>query len=89
MLSGNRGYDGQVPQVGLLEGCRRHRHCHRHCHRQSDISDISDIYGDPAVIESSQVEEAMKVLMAYCSLGEEYQAGYFHENIHHNITRLS
>ena len=38
--------------------------------------------------DSSQVEDALKILMAYCSLGEEYQADYFHPNIHHHdVTR--
>ena len=42
------------------------------------------------VTVSSQVEEALKILMAYCSLGEEYQADYFHPNIHHHdVTRKS
>ena len=35
-----------------------------------------------------QVEEALKILMAYCSLGEEYQAGYVHGSIQ-NITAFS
>ena len=30
-----------------------------------------------------QVEEALKILMAYCSLGEEYQVDYLLKRIKH------